>query len=125
MGIREVAFSLLLLARVTPGGPLLRVPTLCPVRLATGRPCPTCGLTRSWQAASHGRWQEAAAWHPLGPLTVAGAIWLVVDDSAEARLARLGRSTQALLVAGWLLTWLWRFRASGQGRRARISQPEG
>jgi hypothetical protein len=89
------------------------------VRLATGRPCPTCGLTRSWQAATHGRWRESADWHPLGPLTVAGAMWLVVDDRAEARLERLGPSAQVVLVVGWLLTWLWRLRAP-----TAVSQPD-
>jgi hypothetical protein len=114
MSSRQVAVGLLVLARLLPGGLLHRAPAICPVRLATGRPCPACGLTRSWQATTHGRLREALRWHPMGPPTVAGAIWLAIDDAADERLDRVGRPVQAVLVAVWLATWLWRLRAGWQ-----------
>ena len=40
---------------------------LCPVRRATGRPCPGCGATRSLVRLVHGDLRGAAAAHPLGP----------------------------------------------------------
>jgi hypothetical protein len=114
MSIRQVAVGLLVIARLLPRGPLHQVPTLCPVRLVSGRPCPACGLTRSWQATTHGRLREALRWHPMGPPTVAGAIWLAIDGAAEGRLERVGRPVQAALVAVWLATWLWHLRAGWQ-----------
>ncbi|MFL5724720.1 MAG: DUF2752 domain-containing protein [Chloroflexota bacterium] len=69
-------------------------PTLCPFRLATGRPCPTCGMTRSWSAATRLDVRESLAWHPLGIPTVVGAVIFAtgfapagVDDSAARRWA--------------------------------------
>ena len=40
---------------------------LCPVRRATGRPCPGCGGTRSLVRLVHGDLRGAAVAHPLGP----------------------------------------------------------
>jgi Protein of unknown function (DUF2752) len=114
MSSRQVAVGLLVLTRLLPGGLLHQAPTVCPIRLVTGRPCPACGLTRSWQATTHGRLREGLRWHPMGPLTVAGAIWLAVDDAAGGRLERVGRPVQAALAAAWVATWLWRLRAGWQ-----------
>ncbi|HJP83295.1 MAG TPA: DUF2752 domain-containing protein [Fimbriimonadaceae bacterium] len=40
----------------------------CPSVLLFNRPCPGCGLTTSWTATIHGRFAEAFAAHPLGPI---------------------------------------------------------
>ena len=67
-------------------------------------PCPSCGLTRSWQAAGHGRLRDAVRFHPLGPLTMLAAAWLALDAGAERRLATQprapGRSRGRRLVCG-------------------------
>lgn len=123
MSIRQVAIGLLVIARLVPRGLLHQAPTVCPVRLATGRPCPTCGLTRSWQATMHGRLGDALRWHPMGPLTVAGAIWLAADAEAEARLERASRPVQAALATAWLATWLWRLRSGSHGSGAPVRSP--
>jgi len=43
-------------------------PVLCPLRLATGIPCPGCGLTRSFCAMARGDLHHAFQFHLLGPL---------------------------------------------------------
>jgi hypothetical protein len=41
-------------------------PILCPFRLMTGLPCPTCGLTRAFCFVAHGRVSESLAFHWFG-----------------------------------------------------------
>ncbi|HEX2038761.1 MAG TPA: DUF2752 domain-containing protein [Acidimicrobiales bacterium] len=55
----------------TPGVP-------CPLRLATGIPCPLCGMTTSVTAAAHLDLGEAAAANPAGILAVAVAVVLLL-----------------------------------------------
>jgi hypothetical protein len=83
-------------------------PVLCPFRRLTGRPCPTCGLTRSWQAIGHGRLMDGIRQHPLGPLTMLGALWLALDERAERRLEPTIRRSSVAVAVGWVATWLWR-----------------
>lgn len=45
-------------------------PVLCPFRLATGLPCPGCGLTRSWVALAHGDFSTALADNLFGPVSM-------------------------------------------------------
>jgi len=40
-------------------------PTTCTFRMVTGKPCPTCGMTRATCALAHGEWFTAMAYHPL------------------------------------------------------------
>lgn len=40
-------------------------PTLCTFRVVTGKPCPTCGMTRATCALAHGEWAKAMGYHPL------------------------------------------------------------
>lgn len=40
----------------------------CGVFAATGRPCPTCGMTTSFAHIMHGNLADAFAAHPLGPV---------------------------------------------------------
>jgi len=41
---------------------------VCPIRVLTGRKCPLCGLTRSWNAALHLNWVAAFRHHPVAPV---------------------------------------------------------
>jgi hypothetical protein len=109
MLLRTLASAALAGAALLPDRTVQVGPILCPFRRITGVPCPSCGLTRSWQAAGHGRLREAVRAHPLGPLTMVAAAWLAVDGRAERRLA--GQSSSAWTTAaivGWFATWLWR-----------------
>lgn len=42
-----------------------RGPTLCLFHVLTGKPCPTCGMTRATCALAHGEWAKAIRYHPL------------------------------------------------------------
>jgi hypothetical protein len=60
--------------------PLLPVhpPLACPLRSATGVPCPFCGMTRACVAAVHGHLTRSLAFNPAGILVIAlGALMLV------------------------------------------------
>ncbi|MCX5677165.1 MAG: DUF2752 domain-containing protein [Planctomycetota bacterium] len=70
-------------------------PVLCPLRLATGIPCPACGLTRSFCALAAGCPAEAFAEHLLGPPALActgmlGLVW-AYEAAAGHRVQRLRR----------------------------------
>jgi hypothetical protein len=51
----------------------------CPVRAATGTPCPGCGMTRACVALARGRLGEAWSLHPFAylllPLAACVALW--------------------------------------------------
>ncbi|MGQ9880854.1 MAG: DUF2752 domain-containing protein [Armatimonadota bacterium] len=76
-------------------------PTVCTFRLVTGKPCPTCGMTRATCALVHGEWAEAWHYHPLVVpfwLALTGLLWthLVLPSFGwTARWRRL--SLQAFL----------------------------
>ncbi len=52
-------------------------PTICQFRRLTGRPCPGCGLTRSFTAMGSGDLTQAFLQHPFGPLLFLGALALL------------------------------------------------
>jgi hypothetical protein len=60
----------------------------CPYRARTGRSCPTCGLTRAFVAASHGRFTAASGFHPAA-LPIFFGTWVVflATSGAAAALA--------------------------------------
>jgi hypothetical protein len=112
---RRLAGLAILVAWLIPAGRLDRGPVLCPFRRITGLPCPTCGLTRSWNAALHGQLRESVAFHPLGLLTVVGAAAIAAGiDEREPVLARRLRSRAVVgsIVAGWVAVWLIRLRTA-------------
>lgn len=57
--------------------------TICPLRLATGIPCATCGTTRALCALSQGQWLESLLLNPLGILialmAVLAPLWIIYD----------------------------------------------
>ena len=86
-------------------------PSLCMWREITGVPCPTCGSTRAFFAASHGRIGEAFLLNPLlGAAAAGGGAWLVLrlgfgrtlqlDLSTRGRRA-LWSAAAALLALNW------------------------
>lgn len=90
----------------------------CPVRCATGLPCPGCGLTRGAVALARGRWGESLAAHAFAPVLVVfvaacafAALMPRRQREAFAGLAeRLERRTRAsaFLLAALILYWLAR-----------------
>jgi hypothetical protein len=55
-------------------------PSFCPFKVATGLPCPGCGLTRSSVALLHGDLGTSLYFHPLGVAMVAGAVVVGLVD---------------------------------------------
>lgn len=56
--------------------PISKGPVLCPFRIATGRNCPLCGLTRSTHELLRGHVRAALGYNALTPLLWAtGLIW--------------------------------------------------
>ena len=82
----------------------------CPFRIATGVPCPFCGMTHATLALGGGHWSAALAAHPLAPLVLAGVLGaLAVIAIGRADLLTRGRRPLAILVAisaVWLIRLL-------------------
>jgi Protein of unknown function (DUF2752) len=108
MRLRAIAALALVAAAVLPDRAVHGMPTLCWFRRIVGIPCPSCGLTRSWQATAHGRLRDGFRFHPYGPLTLAAALWLMLDGAAEGRLASTSPRTRSIAVLAWFATWGWR-----------------
>jgi hypothetical protein len=85
-------------------------PVLCPFRLATGVPCPLCGLTRSLFLAGQGLWGASVDFNVLGPLvlmTAAILLPLSVVGIVRGKPLRWPRPTLAMvgvvITGGWML----------------------
>lgn len=95
-------------------------PVLCVFRRATGQPCPSCGLTRSWTAVAHGNLSDGFRMHPLGPLAFVGAA--VLAAMPRRWLERVPPYPSAAIptfVAVWIGVWLIRL-LSGSARRSGV-----
>ena len=73
-------------------------PVLCPFRLATGLPCPGCGLTRSWVAAAHGDLSTAFADNLFGPVSLV-AVTLAVVAAVLLRVVAPARTSVLVRIA--------------------------
>jgi Protein of unknown function (DUF2752) len=89
--------------RLVEGGP-----TMCVFRRATGMPCPSCGMTRSWSAATRLDVRRSLAWHPLGIPTLIGVLLVStgvvrpsLDDARWRHWTAIGGTV-------WLGVWLRR-----------------
>ncbi len=114
------ALGLLVLgiARLVP--PALTNWYKCPFNSATGVPCLTCGMTRSFRFTVHGEWVEAFSLNPLGSvlciltgLYVLYALVLVVFRlprprfRLESRIARWSFRLGLPLIL--LVNWIYLF----------------
>jgi hypothetical protein len=84
----------------------------CAFKRATGFSCLSCGMTRSFHAAACGELGEALRFHPLGPILLAGILFVGAIAGGEAvagrtLAARPPKRTvvriAAVLGSGWLL----------------------
>jgi len=90
--------------------------SICILRRLTGLPCPTCGMTRSFSAIARGDLWPAVAAHPLGPLTFAASLLLLVRSAGIAltgrrwmdRVARVMVWSLPFVAAALLALWVWR-----------------
>ncbi len=92
-----------------PRRALEALPPVCPVRLITGYPCPTCGMTRSWHSVARLDPARAVRDHPFGPLVlgalVVGASSPLHANALAARLDRLPARAKAVGLGAWLGWW--------------------
>lgn len=79
----------------------------CPLRTATGIPCPLCGLSTSVQETVRGDFASALAANPGGLLLVALALWALLGRRARA-FPVPGVAIGAALVGSWVFQ-LFRF----------------
>jgi putative exporter of polyketide antibiotics len=82
---------------ILPGHPGIA----CPLRAATGIPCPLCGMTTSVEETVRLDLQEAVAANPAGVVAVAVALALLAVRPRRLQLP------WATLPAALLLMWLW------------------
>src|SRR3954452_646196 len=77
-------------------------PYACPLRAATGIPCPFCGMTRAVVAAVHGDIAASLRYNPAGILLVVITLALVMGW----RLQRV-RVPQWVIPVGLALLWTY------------------
>jgi hypothetical protein len=100
--VRAAAAGMITLAAVYPALPF-HPSVACPLRAATGIPCPFCGMTRAVVAAVHGRVGASLAFNPGGIFVLALAVVVLLRPQWLARL-RL-RWWSFAVVFGAL--WVW------------------
>jgi hypothetical protein len=113
--LRALSAAALAAAVLVPTALVQGGPRLCAFHAVTGRSCPSCGMTRSWNAIGHGDLRSAAGYHLLGPATFVGAAVLVaVGDERAARVVQPDQRMRLVLgalAAAWLGAWAWRLAA--------------
>lgn len=100
--VRAVGAGLVGAAAVWPLLPA-HPPLVCPLRAATGIPCPLCGMTRACVAAAHGHLATSLAFNPAGVLVVVAAVVALVRPQLFTRL----RAPGWLMIAAIGALWLW------------------
>jgi hypothetical protein len=97
---------------------LAGLPWPCPVRLVTGLPCPSCGLTRAARFALRGDFARATAMHPMWMLVLPFLAGVAIAECvAFARVrrwgtvldTRWGRRVSLGLLAALVAVWIARF----------------
>jgi hypothetical protein len=101
-------------AQAAPGDESVR--TLCALRLLTGIPCPSCGLTRSFCSIGRGEPVAAVEFHALGPVVFALFAFLLVRSAGiairgrswlDGSAQRLVRAIPILVTVG-IVAWIVR-----------------
>jgi hypothetical protein len=105
---RVLAVAAILAAWRWPGALLDERRTTCLFRRVTGLPCPTCGMTRSWNAALGLRFRESASHHPFGLPVLGAAIVLASGRWQPKAVEPLPPRALAIFAVAWTATWLRR-----------------
>jgi len=100
--VRAVAAGLV---GVAAAWPLLPVHPgiVCPLRAATGIPCPLCGMTRACVAAVHGHLATSLAFNPAGILVVIAALVALVRPQLLTRI----RVPMCCVITAMGALWVW------------------
>ncbi len=93
------------LVGIAAAWPLVPVhpPLACPLRAATGIPCPLCGLTRACVAAVHGHLGTSLSFNPAGVLVVLAALVALFRPQWLTRL----RAPAWFVIAAVGGLWVW------------------
>ena len=78
-------------------------PIACPLRAATGIPCPLCGMTRACVAALHGHLGPSLAFNPGGIIVVLAAVVAIVRPQLLARV----RIPMWIVAVVFGALWIW------------------
>jgi hypothetical protein len=80
----------------------------CPLRTATGVPCPLCGMTTAVKASLRGHMRESISANPFG-------ILLVVFSTVALLIPRWRSTTIPLVIvlSGVLASWTWELHRFG------------
>jgi hypothetical protein len=81
----------------------LHPPFVCPLRAATGIPCPLCGMTRACVAAVHGHVGSSLAFNPGGILVILFALTALIRPQWFARV----RLPVWLIGSAFAALWTW------------------
>jgi hypothetical protein len=103
--LRGLAAAALAASVLVPSALVRQGPRLCAFHALTGRSCPSCGMTRSWNAMGHGDLGAAVGYHLLGPATFVAAAVLVA--AGDERAARVTRPDARMRVVLWGLAVTW------------------
>lgn len=107
--LRALARFGVAVAVLAPPAFVERGPVLCLFRRATGHSCPSCGMTRSWNAVAHGRVGDGFQRHPLGPPAfVLAALIAVVPRSWLDRAPIASPNLATAAAATWIGVWFIR-----------------
>jgi hypothetical protein len=84
---------------------------VCPVRAATGWPCPGCGLSRALVELVRGHLATAIALHPFAPVALGGALLAATmmalpSGPRQRALARLALADRRVRATWWLAAGL-------------------
>ena len=82
--------------------------TACPFRLATGVPCPLCGVTRSLIVLGDGDLERSWGFAPLGPAVLAVSLAFLVAAAITGlrqRAFRVPRWVPVTLLAAVAVSW--------------------
>ncbi|MFD7643249.1 DUF2752 domain-containing protein [Kitasatospora sp. NPDC059795] len=79
---------------------------LCPLRLATGVPCPLCGSTTVFIEAGHAHWGAALAANPVTVAAVAALVFAPLGPARWWGALSYGRRNLLLGVAA-IVAWAW------------------
>ncbi|MCC6176859.1 MAG: DUF2752 domain-containing protein [Chloroflexi bacterium] len=99
-----VAALALLVGLVVPPEAMTAGPSFCPFKVMTGLPCPGCGLTRSVVFLLHGDLTASLYFHPLGIVTVAAFLFLLVADGWRWYRDRRQVDLSSTALLDWLVT---------------------
>ncbi len=80
----------------------------CPFHMASGLPCPGCGMTRAFLLLGQLRIGDALAAHPLAPGLLLAMLWTLAGAPGRSRIPRDAVATAllALVLGVWLVRLL-------------------